>query len=304
MTFRLISLSLAILALTAAPMTAQQSSKSKSKDRFREKTEPSRIEVKNVSVLNGPGNEHSLAFFQNGIVYGSGNVDQTPFQFSFLSPGGQFSAPSKFEVSVQYPLSPQGVTFSRDGQTAFFTCAIAPKSAAETAVRTKIYSAARAAKGWSELVELPLNGDGFSCQNPNLSADGNTLYFASDRPGGHGGFDIWMCSRTAAGQPWSEPVNLGPLVNTAQNEDYPYLSAAGILYFSSTGHNHNMGGYDLFYCEISSPAPAVVALGSPFNTPFDDFGFILNDDGQQGFFLSNRPGSVGQNDIFSFGLIN
>ncbi len=303
MTFRLILLPLCI-GLSAAPLSAQQSSKSKSKDRFREKTEPSHIEVKNVAALNTPGHEHSLAFFQNGIVYGPGADDQLPFQFSFLSPGGQFSAPTPFEIVADFPLLPDAVTFSHDNQTAFFTCLILQHSTTESETRYKIFSAVRAAKGWTELVELPLNGEGFSCRYPSLSADGRTLYFSSDRPGGQGGFDIWKCERGGDGQSWTDPVNLGPLVNTPQNEDYPFISAAGILYFSSTGHRHNQGGYDIFYCEISSPAPAVVSLNSPFNTPFDDFGFILNDDGQQGFFLSNRPGSVGLNDIYSFGLTN
>lgn len=303
MTFRLIFLPAVLLGLFIAPISAQQSSKSKSKDRFREKTETTHLEVNNVAVLNGPGNERSLAFFQNGIVYAPGNIE-TPFLFSFVSPDGQFSAPAKFEVSIKFPLSPEAVTFSHDGQTALFTCAIAPKSAMESGIKYKIFTAARATKGWSELVELPLNGEGFSCRNPSLSADGRTLYFASDRPGGQGGFDIWKCERSTDGQSWNDPVNLGPTVNSPQNEDYPFIAASGILYFSSTGHTHNLGGYDMYYCEISAAAPAVVNLGSPFNTPFDDFGLILNDDGQQGFFVSNRPGSLGLNDIFSFGVNN
>lgn len=78
----------------------------------------------------------------------------------------------------------------------------------------------------------------WSTGHPAFSEDGRTLYFASDRPGGSGGSDIWMSIDNGAG--WGQPVNLGPAVNTAGNELFPTVNGDA-LYFSSTGH-HNMGG--------------------------------------------------------------
>ena len=92
--------------------------------------------------------------------------------------------------------------------------------------------------------KLNINTKYIEC-SPSLSPDGNTLYFVSDRPGGFGGKDIWSSERLSNGN-WSEPVNLGSKVNTAEDEESPFMMADGAtLYFSSKGHN-GMGGYDIF----------------------------------------------------------
>lgn len=302
MTFKLISLPILVFGLLAFPLAAQQSSKSKSKDRFREKAEMGSLRVYSATAVNTEGAESCPAYFQKGIVYLPGLAMQMPLQYSMLDANGMLSAPFRFDVKVNFPLSLQAVSFSRDGQTAFFTCAVAPQSSTDlSGMKYRIFTAQRAAKGWTELVELPINGAGFSCLHASLSADGNTLYFASDRPGGYGGNDIWQTTRTADGA-WGEPVNLGNTVNTDQNEDFPFISVENVLYFSSNGRPAARGGYDIFSYDPTSPAPAVVNLGEPFNTPDDDFGFILSDEGKSGFFVSNRPGGMGSTDIYSFSI--
>ncbi|MCC7506915.1 MAG: PD40 domain-containing protein [Saprospiraceae bacterium] len=302
MTFKLICLPLLVLGLSLTPLAAQQSSKSKSKDRFREKTEIGNLRVYSANAINTEGSDNCPAFFQNGIVYTPGLVMQMPLQYSMLDVSGLPSAPFRFDVKVNFPLSLQAASFSRDGQTAFFTCAVMPQSATDfSGMKYRIYTAQRAAKGWAELVELPINGDGFSCLHASLSADGRTLYFASDRPGGYGGMDIWKAELGADGA-WGEPVNLGNAVNTDKNEDFPFISLENVLYFSSNGRPAASGGYDIFSFDPTSSAPAVVNLGEPFNTRDDDFGFILSDDGAYGFFVSNRPGGMGMTDIYSFSI--
>ena len=302
MTFKLISLPILVFGLLASPLSAQQSAKSKSKDRFREKTEVGALRVYSATAINTEGAENCPAYFQKGIVYLPGLVMQMPFQYSMLDANGLLTPPFRFDVKASFPLSLHAASFSRDGQTAFFTCAVLPQSANDfSGTKYRIYTAQRAAKGWTELVELPFNSPDFSCLHASLSGDGNTLYFASDRPGGYGGMDIWKTIRAADGS-WSEPVNLGNAVNTDKNEDFPFISIENVLYFSSNGRPTARGGYDIFSYDPSSPAPAVVSLGDPFNTSDDDFGFILSDDGKSGFFVSNRPGGMGATDIYSFSI--
>ena len=84
-----------------------------------------------------------------------------------------------------------------------------------------------------------------------LSEDGKTLVFASDRPGGFGGLDLYI-SRINANGEWSTPFNMGPEINTALNEDRPFIINNGsMIFFTSQGH-YNMGGYDIFKSELQS----------------------------------------------------
>lgn len=114
------------------------------------------------------------------------------------------------------------------------------------------------------------SADGSWDAQPALTPDGASLYFASDRPGGFGGTDIWVTHRIAGGG-WSEPENLGPGVNTPCDELTPYVSGDGAwLYFSSSGHA-TYGGYDLFRAPISrGQAGGAMNLGAPVNTPGDE----------------------------------
>jgi hypothetical protein len=136
-----------------------------------------------------------------------------------------------------------------------------------------------------------------------FSADMQTMYFASERPGGYGGRDIWMATLTPEGV-WGNVRNMGPKVNTEENEDSPYLHPNGlILMFNSEGHN-SMGGYDIFQTELtpkdsnwSEPGYAV-NMGYPINTPGDDKYFVLGTDGKHGYYSSGVAGGYGHQDIY------
>ena len=113
------------------------------------------------------------------------------------------------------------------------------------------------------------------------------MYFASERPGGYGGRDIWMATLKDDGT-WGNVRNMGPKVNTEENEDAPFLHPNGlILMYSSEGHN-SMGGYDIFQTELTpkdsmwSEPGEPVNLGYPVNTPGDDKYFVLGLDGKHG----------------------
>lgn len=134
-----------------------------------------------------------------------------------------------------------------------------------------------------------------------LSPDGRTIYFASERPGGYGGRDIWMAELQPDGS-WGNVKNLGATVNTADNEDSPFMHPNGTsLVFSSEGHN-SMGGYDIFIAELNQNAvsfSAAVNIGYPINTAGDDKYFTISTDGKHGYYSSGKPGGLGNQDLYS-----
>ncbi len=131
-----------------------------------------------------------------------------------------------------------------------------------------------------------------------LSSDGNTMYFVSERPGGYGGKDIWVTTLGRRGQ-WSEPINLGPVVNTEYDEEGLYLAADDkTLYFSSRGHN-SMGGYDIFKTTYQNGRwMSPVNLGYPINSSADDVFFCMAGDGKEAYFSSNRPDETGSSSLY------
>jgi outer membrane protein OmpA-like peptidoglycan-associated protein len=134
---------------------------------------------------------------------------------------------------------------------------------------------------WNEEI-FPYNNKTYSVGHGVLDQQGN-LYFASDKPGGLGGVDIYKSSYTNGS--WSEPVNLGSKVNTWGNEVFPFISNNGTLYFSSNGWPGN-GGLDVFYQENQNSEPK--HIGNPINTNADDFGIYVDENTGRGFLSSNR----------------
>jgi len=135
----------------------------------------------------------------------------------------------------------------------------------------------------------------------SIAPGGDEIYFTSDRFGGFGGRDLYRIRRLPNGE-WSLPLNLGPNVNTPQDEDAPFVHSDGItLFFSSKGHT-NMGGYDIFKTTLMDADMNGWAIpenmGYPLNTVNDDIYFCLSEDGFTGYFSSERPGGMGMQDIY------
>ncbi|MBI5914186.1 MAG: PD40 domain-containing protein [Bacteroidetes bacterium] len=192
------------------------------------------------------------------------------------------------------------VTMVRDGRRVFFTAC----------QREEV-------KGPCDIWEA--NTDGFHLENPSplpgnansdawesqasISCDGSSLYFASNREGGLGGTDLWVCKRQGDGR-WGEPQNLGPNVNTTGDEEAPFITNDGkVLYFSSTGHL-GLGEQDIFMSrlEVEGAWGFAVNLGTPVNSSARELGFFLTADGKTGYFASNRSGGFGGMDIYKFDL--
>ncbi|MBN4051533.1 PD40 domain-containing protein, partial [bacterium AH-315-M05] len=133
----------------------------------------------------------------------------------------------------------------------------------------------------------------------SLSADGTTLYFASEKPGGQGGRDIYVSSKIDDST-WAEAVNLGPVINTPYHDEAPFIHPDGkSLYFSSQGHG-NMGGYDIFLSTLQEDGtwPVPENLGYPINTTDDDKYYVVSADGERGYYSSEKSGGYGQYDIY------
>lgn len=133
-----------------------------------------------------------------------------------------------------------------------------------------------------------------------MSPDGNVIFFASNRSGGQGGYDIWMVRKLPNGK-WGMPFNCGPEVNTPADEDFPTLSADGLtLYFSSNGHP-GMGGYDLFQCSFD-PETGIFSqaknIGYPLNTPYDERTISFTEDGKHAYVSALRKEGQGDLDIY------
>lgn len=131
-----------------------------------------------------------------------------------------------------------------------------------------------------------------------FSYDGKKLLIVSDRPGGYGGLDIYI-SENQGGSNWSEPVNLGPNINTEYDEDAPYLDPDGkTLYFSSMG-NSSIGEYDIFRSRLSDTTwSSPVNMGYPINTTSDDIYFTMTSRYNRGYYSSGRLEGKGDMDLY------
>lgn len=157
---------------------------------------------------------------------------------------------------------------------------------------------------WSDLKSIGdhINRRGTWEGQPSISADNQTLFFASARPdNNYGGMDLYKVNRLSSGK-WGEPVNLGPTINTSGDEKSPFMhSDSYTLYFSSNGHP-GVGGLDIFFSKINEAGEfdTPVNIGVPINTTQDEHGFMVSTDGQYGYFSSNL-GKKGL-DIYYFDL--
>lgn len=132
-----------------------------------------------------------------------------------------------------------------------------------------------------------------------VTPDGNNMYFVSDRPGGYGGRDIYRVVKLPNGT-WSEPINLGPEVNSSYDEESPFISVDNkTMYFASNGPK-SMGGFDIFVSirDDNNKWSAPINLGYPINRTGDDLFYTTTVDGLRGYLSSFRPEGFGEKDIY------
>ncbi len=206
------------------------------------------------------------------------------------------------QINDKYHNGP--ATLNADGSVIYFTRAGMPddadlKNAKDVVFKKTIYIASKTNGVWSQATPFPYNSAyEYSVQHPALSADGNILYFASDMPGGFGGMDLYYSEKSANG--WSKPVNCGNIINSEEDEVFPFVRKDGTLYFSSRGHI-TIGGLDIFSSKGEKNTwKEPENLKSPYNSTRDDFGIFFFQDNLSGYLSSNRPGGKGSDDIYRF----
>jgi len=153
----------------------------------------------------------------------------------------------------------------------------------------KIYSAQKSGNSWTNIQELAINNNEYSVGHPSVSPDGKTLYFTSNMPGGQGGTDLYKVSINGNNS-FGNPENLGDLINTAEDESFPFVDEDEVLYFSSTGH----GGYglaDIYKIDLKDENDEIINLGETINSNLDDFSYFRETNSNEGFIASNRDGS-------------
>ncbi len=209
----------------------------------------------------------------------------------------------RLKGDVKSKLNESTAVITKDGNTMYFTrnniISGKQKHDEQKNTRLKIYRAELVNEKWTNVVELPFNGDDFSTAHPTLSADERTMYFASDRPGGFGESDIWSVS--VSDKIYGVPQNLGASINTEARETFPYMNSNNELYFSSDGRV-GLGGLDVYVAMMdkNQQFEPVQNIGAPVNSSADDFAYYIDYQTKEGFFSSNREGGAGNDDIYSF----
>ena len=207
---------------------------------------------------------------------------------------GELQTPSIIEENINTKYHEGIVSFSPDGNTMYFSRESYYEKKYERDSLTKykisvlnLYKSINQEGQWSEAEALSLNGDNYSVKNPSVSPDGKTLYFASDKSGGFGNFDIYSAPIVQNGSV-GEATNMGQKLNTEGQEMFPFISSNNTLYFSSNGHL-GLGGLDVFFAKIiDGKIGPVRNIGIPVNGNADDFAFSFNDETEEGFVSSNR----------------
>jgi len=202
----------------------------------------------------------------------------------------------KSERSSQFNTGP--LCIAPDQNTVYFTSEIetgVPSRSRKFRNHSGIFTARLDGLQLNSIQPFEYNSREYDMGQPSISADGRFLFFASDMPGGHGGSDIYFCE--SSNGEWSEPVNLGPKVNSAGADNYPCIHSSGKLYFTSNRPG-GLGGLDVYYSDnINGVWETPVRLPEPINSSSDDFAFVALPDLQKGYFASNRRRN---DDIYEF----
>lgn len=268
---------------------------------------PSYYKVKNLELINTNASEYSPVFLNNELYFTSSRGKDKLYEATGTPYTDIFKVASRganVDLATVAPL-PAGInstsindgciSFSPDGKTMVFAKCNSGKK--KGGFDCDLYLSRYRNNAWSEPVMVNINQPEFWDSTPAFSADGRTLYFASNRKGGYGGTDIYSAQMDTRGR-FSRVRNLGPEINTPGNESFPYVSDDGKLYFSSDEHP-GFGGLDLFVVKRANGKTAIENLGQPMNSTGDDFGiFLFRPD--RGFFTSNREGGKGDDDIYTF----
>ena len=240
--------------------------------------------------------EQTLVFTVNTKSEGRFNEDF----FETNKVNGIWSKAKNIGKPINTKFNEGAQTISPDGKYMFFTVC----NAKDGLGSCDIYFSKKIGNHWSPPINMgaPINSKYWESQ-PSISADGKSLYFASNRKGGSGKKDIWVSHLTNTGA-FGKPINLGTAINTSGEEQCPFIHPDGqTLYFSSDGHI-GLGDADIFYSRINEKGiwAKPINLGYPINTINNENSMIVSSNGQRAYFSSDREDTRGQLDLYYFNL--
>lgn len=270
------------------------------------------LTIRNEESINTKALEYAPTLFNTQLIFTSTRQpngspiitwrdEKKQFSDLFISEKnehGDFLEVKRLPGRTSSPYHDGVATFNKNGTEMFFTRSNQNGKNEKNIINLKIYSAQLVNNSWQNIQELPLNDEDYSNCHPALSPDGQSLYFASNRPGGYGGMDLYVSIKING--IWQQPKNLGTTINSSENELFPFISTSNNLYFAANNEN-SFGGLDIFKAELNEEVNRfenVKNLGSDFNTSADEFGFCANEQETEGYFTSNRADGKGGDDIY------
>lgn len=271
--------------------------------------------------LNKSAADFGAAFFKDKVVYSSSRSDikrsddksnsnwtgsvKNQLFITATDNNGYLQQPTFLRGDYKHNYNEGPVAYSGDGKWAVFTknnFVNGTRQIPTSGMELSLYIAEVIGEGdWRDPKAFEFNGSGYSSGYATLNHDGTKMYFASDRPDGYGGYDIYVSNRKDA--TWSSPQNLGPTVNSPGNEITPFLEN-GLLYFASDWHQ-GLGGFDMFKADYNNGNwDRIFHLGNTINSPRDDYGLIFNSSRNIGYLTSNRSGGKGNEDLYQFSQLS
>ncbi|CAN5422411.1 OmpA family protein [soil metagenome] len=262
--------------------------------------------------VNTNDQDFGTCYYKDKIVFTSTRAKAKMFKKTYNGNGkpflnmyvsdvkeNQLSDPKIFDKSLDSKMHDGPASFNKEGTYMAFTRNHRNDKSKDKIVELQIYFTTYKDGDWTKAEPFIFNNQGYSVGHPALSADGNTMYFVSDMPGGFGGTDIYKTTKMDKGE-WTKPENLGDKINTEGDEMFPYYEENnGTLLFSSNGR-FGLGGQDIFIATMSSGGFSNVHnAGAPLNTQYDDFASIVDGKTNKGYFSSNRIGGSGYDDIYT-----
>jgi len=264
------------------------------------------VTLVNQEKINTQHTEFSPSYWNDLIVFVASrprnkildkNIKEAFFDLYFAAGKreDELTKTALFSKNINTPTHEGPITFSNIDYTAYFT---RTQLDGDNIVRNKIFKSKRENDDWTEGELLNINQESTASCHPTISKDGQIIIFASERPEGFGKMDLYYSIKENGN--WQEPKNLGPEINSAENELFPFISDRGILFFSSD-RSGKKSGLNIFSTIFNLEGKNVIQeLPAPFNTQHDDFGLITGPKGTTGYLSSNRPGGKGKDDIYFF----
>ena len=224
--------------------------------------QPQRFIVKPAPFSSRINDEFSPVFYKGGIVFCSNRSDNSLvsykdeqnrlFKIFYVMKKGStgWDQPKILAKEITTAFNDGPVTFNENGNIMYYSrnnsIENSLRNISDTSNKLGIYSAELINGIWTNIKSFTYNIPLYSFCTPALTPDGERIYFSSDMPGGIGGMDLYYC--VWCNNEWGKPVNLGPVINTAKNESFPFACKNGKLFFASDGHN-GFGWKDVFYTQ-------------------------------------------------------